>query len=340
MVSMSTPTPTSTAPDPTPTGGAVGHAAQSLTGQEDKDKVASMLPRSETPGVPGDENQLSEHDLYQLAQQLKDEEANKRPLISSAEPLSALREEYTNGTGNFLEKIEWLMSQGWRGLRRTRGDGDCFYRSLAYAYVERLLFADDQDLAVASTKSILEAKLKVLEQVGFEKLAYEDFYDAFVEVIDLIVKPNQHGRKLDANGLLEFFQTPELSNSAVFFLKLVTSAQMRSEPALYEGFLMNPDTGDPMGVKEFCERFVEAAGKEADDPMISALTSALSVPVNVAYLSNAGFSDSSHKVNFVEFQSEGTGLSGAEPITLLYRPGHYDILEKRADDLETRPDRK
>lgn len=26
---------------------------------------------------------------------------------------------------------------------------------------------------------------------------------------------------------------------------------------------MNPDTGDPMGVKEFCERFVEAAGKEA-----------------------------------------------------------------------------
>lgn len=43
--------------------------------------------------------------------------------------------------------------------------------ALAYAYVERLLFADDQDLAVASAKSILEAKLKVLEQVGFDKLA-------------------------------------------------------------------------------------------------------------------------------------------------------------------------
>lgn len=311
-----------------------------LTQEEDRDKVASVLPQSETPGAPGDDNQLSEHDMYLLAQQLKDEEANKRPLISSAEPLNALREEYANGTGNFLEKIEWLLSQGWRGLRRTRGDGDCFYRSLAYAYVERLLFAEDQGLAVASAKSILEKNLKVLDQVGFEKLAYEDFYDAFIEVIDLIVTPNRHGQKLDARTLLEFFQTPELSNSAVFFLKLVTSAQMRSEPVLYEGFLISPDTGDPMGVKEFCERFVEAAGKEADDPMISALTSALSVPVNVAYLSNAGFSDSSHKVNFVEFQSEGTGLSGAEPITLLYRPGHYDILEKRADELETRPEKR
>lgn len=102
--------------------------------------------------------------------------------------------------------------------------------ALAYAYVERLLFAEDQELAVVSAKSILEKNLKVLDQVGFEKLAvrcpsifmppyadltklrssqYEDFYDAFIEVIDLIVTPNRHGQKLDARTLLEFFQTPE-----------------------------------------------------------------------------------------------------------------------------------
>jgi hypothetical protein len=69
-----------------------------------------------------------------------------RPLIDEITPLSALYEEYENGSSNFLIQIDWLKNMGYISFRRTRGrattklnfircltqivtgDGDCFYR--------------------------------------------------------------------------------------------------------------------------------------------------------------------------------------------------------------------
>ena len=59
-------------------------------------------------------------------------------------------------------------------------------------------------------------------------------------------------------------------------------------------------------------------GKESDHIHIIALTSTLGVPVSVVYMDRGG--DTSHCIthNFPE---------DSQPIiTLLYRPGHYDIL--------------
>ena len=46
-----------------------------------------------------------------------------RPLISPLVPMLALRAEYENGSQFFVKQIDWLMAQGWVGVRRTRGDG-------------------------------------------------------------------------------------------------------------------------------------------------------------------------------------------------------------------------
>jgi ubiquitin thioesterase protein OTUB1 len=45
--------------------------------------------------------------------------------------MSALRAEYENGSGSFIKQIDFLKSQGYEGIRRSRGDGDCFYRCLS-----------------------------------------------------------------------------------------------------------------------------------------------------------------------------------------------------------------
>lgn len=47
------------------------------------------------------------------------------------------------------------------------------------------------------------------------------------------------------------------------YLRLLTSAQIRIAPDDFYGFIMNPDTGMQMDVKEFCELFVDPMGKEA-----------------------------------------------------------------------------
>ena len=45
------------------------------------------------------------------------------PLISPLAPMLTLRAEYENGSQFFVKQIDWLMAQGWLGIRRTRGDG-------------------------------------------------------------------------------------------------------------------------------------------------------------------------------------------------------------------------
>jgi len=58
-------------------------------------------------------------------------------------------------------------------------------------------------------------------------------------------------------------------------------------------------------------------GKESDHIHIIALTSSLGVPVRVEYMDRGG----SDKCNHHDFPEDSKPL-----VTLLYRPGHYDIL--------------
>ncbi|KAH7103666.1 cysteine proteinase [Auriculariales sp. MPI-PUGE-AT-0066] len=276
-------------------------------------------------------SKLSRAQLLELNQKMLEEtgmEANVRQLISPVLPMSELRNEY--GGGVFVRRIDWLVSQGYTAFRRSRGDGDCMFRSIAFAFVEKVLNAPDITLAVASAVSTLESTLPMLKAAGFEPLVYEDFYDIFRSLIDQIVRPDSATReRLDANLLLEAFQEPEVSNSAVVYLRLLTSAQIRTDEDNYSAFLFHPETGEQIGVREFCEAFVEPTGKESDHVQMTAISRALKINVRIAYLDGSGAGDS---VEFVEFENRAEVVpserGGFKAIELLYRPGHYDILER------------
>ncbi len=53
-----------------------------------------------------------------------------------------------------------------------------------------------------------------------------------------------------------------VSNSIVVFLRLLTSAEIKTNPD-YAAFLLHPETGEQMDPEGFCNNFVEAVGKEA-----------------------------------------------------------------------------
>lgn len=123
----------------------------------------------------------------------------------------------------------------------------------------------DDPSGVPQALSKLQKTLPVLESVGFQPIVYEDFYEIFSSLIQNITLADHEKRKLDKDMLLTAFQDPEVSNSAVVYLRLLTSAQIRSEPSEYEYVLFHPELGEMMGVREFCESFVEAVGKEAGE---------------------------------------------------------------------------
>ncbi|CUA76553.1 Ubiquitin thioesterase otubain-like [Rhizoctonia solani] len=295
---------------------------------------------------------LSDEDIFALTQNIKNEEASRRPLVSPISPLSELRLEfspfadvigatdsglsdYEGPNANVLRKIDWLRKHGgWQAIRRTRGDGDCFYRSLAFAYVEKIMTAPEPGLAVATSLSHLESTLPLLERAGFQKIVFEDFYEAFAELIQQVV-PTPGKLPLTNESLLEQFQNPEISNSIVVFLRLLTSAYIRLSPEDdFTPFLIHPDTGEIIDVRTFVETFVEATGREADHPQIMALSRALRVRIEVAYLDNSNgtpLEDGTLPIDFVKFSTEGSEEDGMKPVVLLYRPGHYDTLEEKLD---------
>ncbi|KAK0478746.1 cysteine proteinase [Armillaria novae-zelandiae] len=265
---------------------------------------------------------LTTAQVFDLNQSLLDEATGvTRPLIDEIAPISALRAEYEGGSPAFVRQIDWLAANGYHYIRRTRGDGDCFYRSVAFAYVERMLHALNPADAVEKGIAALKSTLPMLENVGFQKLVFEDFYDVLESLLLSIVTPQTTGKTLNAVGLLGAFQSPEVSNSIVVYLRLLTSAQIRIDPDAFAPFLFHPELGEPMEVREFCEHFVEAVNKEADHVQMTALSRALQLNVNVAYLDGR---NSNGLVDFVEFRSAPD--ANEPPLALLYRPGHYDIL--------------
>ncbi|TFK37623.1 peptidase C65 Otubain-domain-containing protein [Crucibulum laeve] len=246
-----------------------------------------------------------------------------RPLIDDLAPMSSLRVEYENGSPAFLKQIDWLNAHGFTYIRRTRGDGDCFYRSFGFTYVERLLQSPDRELAVSRSLKSLQSTNQKLESAGIQALVFEDFLDVFTSLIEGIVKPGNEGGTLNAEGLLKAFQSDEgrlISNATVMYLRLLTSAQILLDRDFFQSFVVHPDTKEPMDVDSFCANFVQALGKEADNVEMNALCSALELNLDVAYL-NGGRTG---VVDFIEFRSDAN--PEADPLMLLYRPGHYDIL--------------
>lgn len=69
--------------------------------------------------------------------------------------------------------------------------------------------SQDSDLEASKALSLLESSLDHLEAAGFQKMVYEDFYDALADLIRRIFSPGPDGSTLKSSALLEAFQNAE-----------------------------------------------------------------------------------------------------------------------------------
>ncbi|KAG2006056.1 hypothetical protein CC2G_002404 [Coprinopsis cinerea AmutBmut pab1-1] len=280
--------------------------------------------------------ELSTAEMYDKNQQLFNESIPDVPLVSELAPMATLRAEYENGSASFVSQIDWLVGQGYTGIRRARGDGDCFYRSLAFAYIDQLLHTppEHRDLKVGSSLSILESTRTAILLSGTDEFILEEPYAMFTALIQNITTPNKKGFKLDSDRLLARFQDQATDPSVdeedepvpayiVYYLRMIASAHLKNNSDQYSGFFYDAERDLEMTAVDFCSRFVDPVGVEADHVQMLALCRELKINLNVAYLDG-------HKSDSVDFVTFKEGPEDQEPITLLYRPGHYDILAKRA----------
>lgn len=256
-----------------------------------------------------DPNKNYDEDILAQQREIEKEIAATQSMISQLYTFEEIVDEYSQEDAIYRHKIEDLKSR-FKNLRKTRGDGNCFFRAFGFAYLETLL---------TNTKEykrffeIAQKSKDELISLGFPQFTLEDFHDTFMDVVKMVEKPGT------SDALVEAFNDGGLSDYFVVYLRLLVSGHLQQNADSYIYFI-----DGERSVKEFCSQEVEPMGKESDHIHIVCLTKALQVPICVEYMDREG--DKCNSIIFNPFEGSDDSAEAAPAFTLLYRPGHYDII--------------
>jgi len=227
------------------------------------------------------------------------------PLCADKAGIAALKKRYENGS-NFSKGVEYLESC-YNGMRCVRGDGNCYYRAFLYSLCEHLK-KDPEELNRVS--ELVMKSMDEVESLGYERFTMEMFWEEIIELL----------QGLANSSFAELHMTLNKENSTsdycTWFLRVLTAAHLKSDPDRFVHFL----DGDYYDIATFCSREVEPMGKECGMVQVLALAESLGIKVNIEYMD--GRELVAGKLIKHEFGPE----TSKTVLTLLYRPGHYDIL--------------
>ena len=225
-----------------------------------------------------------------------------------------------------------LIEARYQGMRRVKGDGNCFYRSLLMGWMERLLTLPMNERSLVWTRLIPEVSADLANQMADQARRKE--------LLLLAAAFAKRTRLLCENGatedqLLAAARKSEETGESLRWLRLVTAGYLRQQSERFEPSVV---LEDGTSFEVFCEAEVERMGVEADEPQVQALSSALGLRLRVEYLDSSAmpWSNRSGMHRHVVCGPPTSGVvSGACPhfgrrptlaACLLFRPGHYDLL--------------
>eukprot|EP00252_Welwitschia_mirabilis_P025812 TRINITY_DN8218_c0_g1_i1.p1 TRINITY_DN8218_c0_g1~~TRINITY_DN8218_c0_g1_i1.p1 ORF type:complete len:339 (+),score=69.16 TRINITY_DN8218_c0_g1_i1:110-1018(+) len=261
-------------------------------------------------------------DIMQQQSAIQADEAKKIPFVGDKEPISKLATEYEEGSVIFKDKIE-ALAKSYSAIRRTQGDGNCFFRAFMFSYLERIMEAKDEAEVKRVMKKIDRCKQTLLEQ-AYAEFTFEDFFGIFIEQLESVLPNNEQCPSIE--NLVERSRDPLISNYVVMFFRFVTAAEIRRRAEFFQDFIVD------CTVDQFCKTSVEPMGEESDHVHVTALSDALGIPIRVIYLDRNPMDPVKKEVCHHDFVPSNclaseSGIGSVQPyVVLLYRPGHYDIV--------------
>lgn len=253
-------------------------------------KIACSLRSTRKSDIHLQSPQISSHNT----------QVKKQPLIGDVQPVDSLKLTLTDQI--FIDKIDSIPSM--YKVRRLRGDGNCFYRGFLFGLLNELntTSPNSEHLWKRFTSSFSE----LLVRAGFEPSAVDIFFEVAQEELEAL----RSSHSIDA--ILELLSDDMRSKYLITYLRLCCSAQLRIDHEQYQPFLPEPYAA----VDRFCSDEVEPCDREADQLQIQALCAAFCCSLRTVMLDRSPGSAVNELV-----LGEGPQL-----VTLLFRPGHYDLL--------------
>lgn len=238
--------------------------------------------------------------------QIEKDIAESIPLVGNKLEITALLNEYSAEDSVYQQKVLDLQKQ-YKYIRKTRPDGNCFFRAFSFSYFECLI--SDNEEFNRFWKLAQESK-DILVKQGFPEFTIEDFHETLLDMLRKI------STGITTEDMVNALNDSGISDYIVVYLRLITSGHLQKESEFFSNFIEGERT-----IIEFCKAEVEPMFKESDHIHIIALTASFNVGVRIIYM-DRGIGG---KVNMHDFGIE-EGSPQTPRVNLLYRPGHYDIL--------------
>jgi len=148
---------------------------------------------------------------------------------------------------------------------------------------------------------------------GYDEMAIEVFFESFVDFLEgLTTHESMHKELIEENSTSDY---------CTWYLRVLTATFLKADPARFEPFLEE----GYYDIATFCTQQIEPMGKECSMVQVLALAEAFQVHVQIEYLDGRSFIPKVQGGSGLTMHSFGSQDSSTI-LTLLYRPGHYDIL--------------
>lgn len=257
-----------------------------------------------------------EQDIQTQAQveSIANEIKSTQPLCSDLLNISSnLASLFEHGT-NFQKGCDYLSTR-YSHYRAIRGDGNCYYRAFLYALCEQLYREKGEEMK--RIQEYVKLSIDTVEKFGYDRFAIEMFHEEMVDLLQNVSLADDfskiHQLLNEENGVSDY---------CVWYLRVITSSYLKADAERFVHFLDDPECFD---VYTFCQREVDPMGKDITMLGVIALAEAFSVKVDIVYLDGRDLLDGDEKLAKHSFGKEGSENHNIS-ITMLYRPGHYDIL--------------
>jgi ubiquitin thioesterase protein OTUB1 len=225
------------------------------------------------------------------------------------EPLASLEEQFSEA--NTRAKLQELARTS-EHYRRSRGDGNCFYRAAGFAFLERLLLTQDARLGPF---------LQRMQAVRIPEAVHKA--QELQEQLSIVLHAARRG---DLQNVYEILLSSTVADHAfIWGIRLLCAEYCREAVAkemCLNGLPLDVaiEATHGVSVEAYCEGELLAFGSEAESMTLHILALCLGAHVRTVQIDrSAGPAPTS------DFPDEA--LNGAEPdVFLLFKPGHYDIL--------------
>ena len=142
-------------------------------------------------------------------------------------------------------------------MRRTRRDGNCFYRAFAFGYLERNLKNTDE---LARFRQLTYDLKDQLVKLGYQEFTVEDVRDVVIEIIDNVRQGGDEASLVNSFCSIPYsdyyvaylrWVTDDAFGKGIectsFLFRLFTSAYLQMNREFFENFIE-----DGKSVKQFC----------------------------------------------------------------------------------------